>query len=85
MAIKADNAVRTGRLLIGTPYSELDCINFIKRVIRTSFGGEKGYTTAGTNALWNSYNSAAKYRDLTWWQEGIAGAKMDAEKEAVKI
>lgn len=73
--IKADNAVRTGRLLIGTPYAELDCINFIKRIIRTSLGGVKDYTTAGTNALWNSYNSAAKYRDLTWQQEGISGAR----------
>jgi hypothetical protein len=73
--VKADNAVRTGRLLIGTPYAEIDCINFLKKIIRTSFGGVPGYTTAGTNALWNSYNSAAKYRDLTWRQEGIAGAK----------
>lgn len=73
--IKADNAVRTGRLLIGTTYAELDCINFIKRIIRTSFGGVKDYTTAGTNALWNSYNSAAKYKDLTWRQEGISGAR----------
>lgn len=73
--IKADNAVRTGRLLIGTTYAELDCINFIKRIIRTSFGGVKDYTTAGTNALWNSFNSAAKYKDLTWRQEGISGAR----------
>ena len=73
--IKADNAIRTGRLLIGTPYAELDCINCIKKIIRSSFGGVKDYTTAGTNALWNSFNSAAKYRDLTWRQEGIAGAR----------
>lgn len=75
MAIKADNAVRTGRLLIGTPYSELDCINLIKKIIRSSFGGVKDYTTAGTNALWDSYNASAKYKDLTWRQEGIAGAR----------
>lgn len=75
MAVKANNAIRAGRLLIGTPYAELDCINFIKKIIRTSFGGVPGYTTAGTNALWNSYNSAAKYKDLTWRQEGISGAK----------
>ena len=66
MAVKANNAIRAGRLLIGTPYSELDCINFIKRIIRNSFGGVKDYTTAGTNALWNSYDMSAKYRDLTW-------------------
>ena len=73
--VKADNAIRTGRLLIGTPYADLDCINFIKKVIRTSFGGVSGYTTAGTNALWNSFGAAAKYRDLTWRKEGISGAK----------
>lgn len=73
--IKANNAIRAGRLLIGTPYAELDCINFLKKIIRTSFGGVPGYTTAGTNALWNSFNSAAKYKDLTWRQEGISGAK----------
>lgn len=73
--IKADNAVRTGRLLIGTPYAELDCINFIKRIIRTSFGGISGYTTAGTNALWKSYDMSPKYKDLTWRQEGIVGAR----------
>lgn len=75
MAIKANNAIRAGRLLIGTPYSELDCINFIKKIVRTSFGGVKDYTTAGTNALWKSAEASAKYRDLTWRQEGIAGAR----------
>lgn len=75
MAVKANNAIHAGRLLIGTPYSELDCINFLKKIIRTSFGGVKDYTTAGTNSLWNSFNSAAKYKDLTWRQEGISGAK----------
>lgn len=73
--IKADDAIRTARALIGTPYSELDCINLIKKVIRTSPGGVPGYTTAGTNTLWNSYNAASKYRDLIWRQEGISGAK----------
>ena len=53
------------RALIGTPYSELDCINLIKKVIRTAPGGDKNYTTAGTNDLWNSFDSkSAKYRDL---------------------
>ena len=37
--IKTQDAIRTARALIGTPYSELDCINLIKRVIRTARGG----------------------------------------------
>ena len=73
--IKADDAIRVARALIGTPYSELDCINLIKRVIRTAPGGVPGYTTAGTNTLWRSYEASAKYRDLTWRQEGIQGAR----------
>ena len=32
--IMADDAIRTARNLIGTPYSELDCISLIVRVIR---------------------------------------------------
>jgi uncharacterized protein YgiM (DUF1202 family) len=75
MAIKASDAIRVARSLIGTPYSELDCINLIKKVIRTAPGGAKDYTTAGTNTLWDSYESSGKYRDLTWRQSGIAGAK----------
>jgi hypothetical protein len=75
MAIKASDAIRVARSLIGTPYSEIDCINLIKKVIRTAPGGAKDYTTAGTNTLWDSYESSGKYRDLTWRQSGIAGAK----------
>lgn len=73
--IETSEAIRTARALIGTPYSELDCINLIKKVIRTAPGGDKDYTTAGTNALWNSDSKSGKYRDLTWKQEGISGAK----------
>ena len=73
--IKAQDAIRTARDLIGTPYAQLDCINLIKKVIRTSPGGVPGYTTAGTNTLWNSYNAASKYRDLIWRQVGLSGAK----------
>lgn len=65
------DAIRVGRSLIGTPYSELDCINFIKKIIRSSPGGVPDYTTAGTNSLWNSYDMAAKYKDLTYRQEGL--------------
>ena len=73
--ISTDEAIRTARALIGTPYSELDCINLIKKVIRTAPGGDKNYTTAGTNALWDSYDKTGKYRDLIWRQAGISGAK----------
>lgn len=73
--IKTSEAILKARALIGTPYSELDCINLIKKIIRTAPGGDKNYTTAGTNDLWNSDSKSAKYRDLTWKQEGISGAK----------
>lgn len=73
--IETSEAIRTARGLIGTPYSELDCINLIKKVIRTCAGGDKRYTTAGTNELWNSFDSVPKYRHLIWRQSGISGAK----------
>ena len=73
--IKAEDAISAASALIGTPYSELDCINLIKRVIRTAPGGVPWYTTAGTNALWVSANASARYRDLTWRQEGIQDAR----------
>ena len=73
--IQAEEAIRAARGLIGTAYSELDCINFIKKVIRTCAGGDKRYTTAGTNELWNSFDSVPKYRHLIWRQSGISGAK----------
>ena len=73
--IQAEAAIRAARGLIGTAYSELDCINLIKKVIRTCAGGDKRYTTAGTNELWNSFDSAPKYRHLIWRQSGISGAK----------
>lgn len=73
--IETSEAIRMARALIGTAYSELDCINLIKKVIRTAPGGDKRYTTAGTNALWDSDSKRGKYRDLTWKQAGISGAK----------
>ena len=73
--IKATDAIATARALTGTPYSELDCIGLIKRVIRTAPGGVPWYTTAGTNTLWASYIASNKYRDLIWRQEGITGAR----------
>ena len=73
--IQAEEAIRAARGLIGTSYETLDCINLIKKVIRVSEGGDKRYTTAGTNALWDSDGKCGKYRDLTWKQAGISGAK----------
>ena len=73
--IQAEESIRAARGLIGTAYSELDCINLIKKVIRTCAGGDKRYTTAGTNELWNSFDSVPKYRHLIWRQSGISGAK----------
>ena len=73
--VKTMDAIRTARSLLGTPYSEIDCIGLIVRVIRTSPGGVGAYRTAGTNTLWRSAKASAKYRDLTWRQEGIASAR----------
>lgn len=73
--IKAKDAIAAGRALLGTPYSALDCINFVKHIIRTAPGGDAKYTTVGTNTLWQSYSASGKYRDLTWRQEGLAGAR----------
>lgn len=75
MAILAKVAIAAARSLIGTPYAQMDCINLIKKMIRIAPGGEKSYTIAGTNALWRSYDLSGKYRDLTWRQEGLLGAK----------
>lgn len=74
MAVRTKDAIAAARALIGTPYSELDCIGLIVRVIRTTPGGKADYRTAGTNTLWRSAEASAKYRDLTWRQEGISGA-----------
>lgn len=73
--VKTMDAIRTARSLLGTPYSEIDCIGLIVRVIRTAPGGVGAYRTAGTNTLWKSAEASAKYRDLTWRQEGLTGAQ----------
>ena len=44
----------------------------MKKVIRTAPGGVPGYTTAGTNTLWDSIDASPKYRDLTERHEGLA-------------
>lgn len=73
--VKAADAIATARALIGTPYSRVDCIGLIVRVIRTSPGGDPTYRCQGTNWLWRSIDNSARYRDLTWRQEGIQGAR----------
>lgn len=73
--VKAADAIQTARSLIGTPYSELDCIGLIVHVIRTSPGGVPTYRCQGTNWLWRSIDNSARYRDLAWRQEGIQGAR----------
>ena len=73
--IRAEAAIRAARGWIGTDYGTMDCINLIKKIIRTGAGGDRHYTTAGTNALWDSDGKRGRYRDLTWKQAGISGAK----------
>ena len=77
--IKASEAIRIARSMIGTPYGsgegEIDCINLIKHVIRNATGGVKNYTTAGTNALWDSFEKSRKYKDLTQRESGVTLAK----------
>lgn len=73
--IKAQDAISAARALIGTPYAALDCIGLIVRVIRASPGGDPTYRCQGTNWLWRSIDNSARYRDLTWRQEGIQGAR----------
>lgn len=73
--ITAANAIQYGRSLLGVSYDTLDCINFIRKIIRAAPGGVPSYTTAGVTSLWDSYNSAPKYKDLTWRQTGVQGAR----------
>lgn len=77
--IKASDAIAYGRSLLGTPYGsgtgQLDCINFVKKIIRDCPGGDKRYTDAHVPALWASYTSSHKYQHLTWRQESIDGAQ----------
>ncbi len=73
--IETQEAIELARAMLGTPYASMDCIGLIVRIIRTGRGGRTSYRTAGTNSLWRSYTMSAKYRDLTWRQEGIGGAR----------
>lgn len=73
--IRAREALRIAEGLLGTPYSEMDCMAMIVHVIRSSPGGEKDYQCQGTNWLWKSTGNSKRYRHLTWKQEGLSGAK----------
>lgn len=73
--IKARDAIATARSLLGTPYSQMDCIGLIRAIIRRSPGGVKDYRCEGTNWLWDSYKNSGKYQHLTWRQESLNGVK----------
>ena len=73
--IKARDAIATARSLLGTPYSQMDCIGLIRAIIRKSPGGVPDYRCEGTNWLWDSINNSGKYRHLTWRQESLEGVK----------
>lgn len=70
--IQAAQAIQAARALLGTPYGsgagEIDCINLIKKIIRTCPGGVKNYTTSGSNGLWKSRGASEKYRDVIAWR-----------------
>lgn len=73
--IKAHDAIRTARCLLGTSYKEMDCIALIRAVIKRTAGGVSDYRCEGTNWLWRSIKNSGKYRHLIWRQEGIEGAR----------
>lgn len=73
--IKASNAIRTARILLGTPYKEMDCIALIRSVIKRAAGGVSDYRCEGTNWLWRSIGNSGKYKHLTERWESIDGAK----------
>lgn len=73
--ITTKNAIETAKGLLGTPYSDLDCINFIKKIIRIAPGGDPKYTDAHVPALWASYDSSPKYRHLTARYENISNLR----------
>lgn len=75
MAIKAAEAIRIGRSLLGTSYDKMDCIGFIRAIIQRGAGGDPNYRCEGTNWLWDSIKNSGKYQHLTWRQEGIQDAK----------
>ena len=77
--ITAEEAIRVGRSLLGTPYAELDCINLIKAIIRKASGGNPKYTTAGTNTLWRSRDLVEKQMTLSDPKPGMLAFKASGE------
>ena len=79
--IDAQTAVRTARTYLGengairTPYAQMDCIGLIRELVRKCPGGNPDWRCAGTNSLWRSFDQSGKYRDLTWRQDGLEGAR----------
>ena len=74
--IRAEEAIRVARGLIGTSLQKRwTASTSSRRSSAPAPGGDKRYTTAGTNALWDSDSKSGRYRDLTWKQAGISGAK----------
>lgn len=73
--IKAKDAIATARSLIGTPYTQMDCIGLVRAVIQRSPGGDPGYRCEGTNWLWDSINNSGKYKHLIARQEGLTGVQ----------
>ncbi len=73
--IKAPDAIATARSLLGTAYSEMDCIALIREVVKRAEGGVPNYRCQGTNWLWDSVNNAARYRHLIWRRESLSGAQ----------
>lgn len=73
--IKSSDAIECGRSLLGAPYSTYDCINFIKKIIRSAPGGDPSYTDAHVPALWASAKSSGKYKHLIWTQESLGNPK----------
>lgn len=71
--VKTSDAIKMARSLIGTPYSEMDCIGLIRAIIKRCVGGDNAYRCQGTNWLWDSVNNSGKYKHLTERHEGLAG------------
>lgn len=73
--IRYQDAAEVAYYMLGTPYDHLDCINYIKWIIRYAKGGIRNYTDSGTNGLWQSYIKRGKYQHLIERHEGIKDAK----------
>lgn len=77
--ISIDEALRVSEELLGTPYSTYDCINYIKKIIRSAKGGDPKYQTAGTNSLWRSKDLIWKQQSLDCAMPGMLAFKVNGE------